>query len=361
MRREWIGSTALATTLVSSVCVLSACGGGGGGSNIPGTNNPATAQAAAACAVTQTGPFVAVSLTGQVGQAQFSNGGAVLTYGSYPSSFSNNSLSGSLNLVKDPNNPGVCMDQGGATASMRTVLQSNGVIGISHAMVNGADEPVVLLAQSALAANTSLASLAGTYDLLRYQTDSTGGGQTRSSYVTFTVDSTGGWSMCKNAPSCSTPTATGTFGALPGNASEFEFSSGGLVRGNSFIVNDGSTQILVTAEHDTGSGLVQGLHFGMAQAPWNPLSGPYATNTTDGVAAQTIVYGSAVGAAGKTPIALTTNSPVPGLATALAADGTTVNYLIDTPSGLFVDASNTGNNFAGGPGFFAFGIIPPSN
>uniref|UniRef100_D5WYU4 Uncharacterized protein n=1 Tax=Thiomonas intermedia (strain K12) TaxID=75379 RepID=D5WYU4_THIK1 len=51
-------------------------------------------------------------------------------------------------------------------------------------MVNGADEPVVLLAQNALAANTSLASLAGTYDLLRYQTDTTGGGQTRSSYVT---------------------------------------------------------------------------------------------------------------------------------------------------------------------------------
>ncbi len=352
------GNKKLWAALSISGLTLSACGGGGSGGTGP---NNAAISAQAACTISATGPFVAVSLTGQVGQAQFSNGGAVLSYSSYPSSFAGNTLGGTLDLIKDPNNTGVCMDKSGTSNSMRTTLQSNGVIGISHATVNGVDEPVVLLAQSALVSNSNLSNLAGTYDLLRYQTDSTNGGETRSSYATSTVDSSGNWSMCKNAPSCTTPTATGTYNALAGNGYEFEFASGGLVRGDSFIVNDGASQILVNAEHDTGSGLVQGLHFGMAQAAWSTLSGPYAVNTTDGVAQQTVVYDSStISGSGGTRVSLTTDSPIRGLATATAADGVTLNYLLDSPSGLFVDASNTSNNFTAGPGYFAFGIIPPT-
>ena len=350
------GSTKLWAALAVSALALTACGGGGGSG---GGNSNTVAQTTSACTISG-GPFVAISLTGQVGQAQFSNGGSTLTYSSYPSSFTNNTLSGSLDLIQDPNNTGVCMDKVSATNSMRTTIQSSGIIGISHATVNGTDEPVILLAQSALASN-SVSNLAGTYDLLRYQTDTTNGGETRSSYATLSV-SNSGWSMCKNTPSCSSPTATGTFNPLAGSSVEFEFASGGLVRGDSFIVNDGASQILVTAEHDTGSGLVQGLHFGLAQAPWSPLSGPYAVNTTDGVAQQTIVYGrSAVSGSGSTPVPLTTDSPIQGLATATAADGVTLDYLLASPSGLLVDVSNTGNNFTGGPGFLAFGIVPPTH
>ncbi len=355
-----VGPTKLWAALAVGAVALTACGGGGGSGGSGGGNSNTVAQTASACTISG-GPFVAISLTGQVGQAQFSNGGSTLTYSSYPSSFTNNTLSGSLDLVQDPNNTGVCMDSGSATNSMRTTIQSSGIIGISHAKVNGADEPVVLLAQSALVSN-SLSNLAGTYDLLRYQTDTTNGGQTRSSYATINVSNGGAWSMCKNAPSCSSPTATGSFGPLAGSNVEFEFASAGLVRGDSFVVNDGASQILVTAEHDTGSGLVQGLHFGLAQAPWSPLSGPYAVNTTDGVAQQTIVYGSsAVSGSGPTPVPLTTDSPIQGLATATAADGVTLNYLIASPSGLLVDVSNTGNNFGSGPGFLAFGIVPSTH
>ncbi len=371
MFKRTIETRKLVLALLCSPFALGACGGGGGGggagatgsgnTGATGSNNSSGQQTASACTVTDTGPFVAVSLTGQVGQAQFTSGGAVLTYGSYPSSFPGNSLSGTLDLIQDPNHTGVCMDQGGANGSMRTVVQANGVIGISHAVVNGTDEPVVLLEESALVPNTSMANLAGTYDLLRYQTDTTNGGETRSSYVTFTVSGSGAWSMCKNAPTCSTPTASGTFNALAGSSNEFEFAAAGLVRGDSFIVNDGAAQILVNAEHDTGSGLVQGLHFGMAQAAWNPLSAPYAVNTTDATSQQVIVYGSAVSGSGSSPIALTTDSPITGLATATAADGVTLDYLLDTPSGFFADASNTGNNFTAGPGFFAFGVVPPGN
>ncbi|WP_031406107.1 hypothetical protein [Thiomonas sp. FB-Cd] len=351
--------------LVFAALALSACGGGGGGTTTTSTSTSSTAttststaqSAYAACSMSQTSPLVAVSLTGQIGSAQFTQGGSQLVYSSYASSFQNNALSGTLSLVADPSHPGVCMDAGSTNNSMRTAMQSNGVLGISHAIVNGVDEPVILMAQSALVPNTTISSLAGTYVLLRYQADSTNGGQTRSSYVTTTIDGTGNWSMCKNSPSCTTPTASGTYAPVSGNNYEFAFSSAGLVRGDTFIVNDGGAYILVNGEHDTGSGLVQGLHFGTPQSPWSPLTGTYVSNSTDDTAALFNLGSNMLTAvpSGKS-VAINADNPVQGLASATAADGVTIDYLLASPGGLWVDASNTNNNFTSGPGYFAFGI-----
>lgn len=346
--KKWI---ALATVVAGFATLMSGCGGGGSGSSTSSTqpSTPATN-----CAISNTHPLVAVALTGGAGTAQFSSSGSVLTY--------SGGLSGSMSLVQDsqavaPLNK-ACLDSTGNSSSMRTVMQSSGSLGISHTLVSGADQPVFLMDSTALAANTSLAVLQGTYTMLRYQHDtSSTPAQTRVSYVSVTVDNAGNWSMCKNAPTCSTATATGTFAATTGSSNSFDLSSGGLVRAKVFIVGTGANRTMVATENDTGGGgVVSGIWFGVPQTTWSPVVGSYALNTTDGVQNPlTVSLQNLI--AGSQNHALTADTPITGIATTTASDGT-INYLIASPAGLLVTGNNTANNFANGPGYFSFGITP---
>lgn len=332
--------------------VLTACGGGGGGDSSTSSTQPSTQ--ATSCAITTTHPLVAVALTGGAGAAQFSSSGSVLTY--------SGGLSGSLNLVQDsqavaPLNR-ACLDSNGNSSSMRTVMQSSGSLGISHTLVSGADQPVFLMDSTALAANTSLAPLQGTYTMLRYQHDtSSTPAQTRMSYVTFTVDNAGNWSMCKNTPTCSPATATGTFVATTGNSNSFDLSSGGLVRAKVFIIGTGTNRTMVAAENDTGGGGVNsGIWLGVPQTTWSPVAGNYAMNSTDGVQKPLTASLSNL-ISGSQNHALTADTPITGIANTTASDGS-INYLIASPSGLLVTGNNTANNFSNGPGYLSFGITP---
>ena len=240
------GKFIVATTLILA---LSACGGGSNNanSNASGSTNSGGSGtgsgSSTSCAISSVDPLMAVTLTGEIGNAQFQNGGAQLVY--------SGGLSGTLNLVSDPTITGSCMDATATSTAMHTVMQSvAGVLGVSHVLVNGVDKPVFLMKASALATNTALSSSAGNYVMLRYQNDTQGGGQTRMSYVNFVIDNAGNWSMCKNAPSCTAPTATGTLQAKAGTTNQFEFVSGGLVRGVTFVVGTGANRILINAEHD---------------------------------------------------------------------------------------------------------------
>ena len=337
--------------LLAVATVLTACGGGGGGS---ATSSTQPSTPATNCAITNTHPLVAVALTGGAGTAQFSSSGSVLTY--------SGGLSGSLSLVQDsqavaPLNK-ACLDSTGNSSSMRTVMQSSGSLGISHTLVSGADQPVFLMDSTALASNTSLAALQGTYTMLRYQHDtSSTPAQTRMSYVTFFIDNAGNWSMCKNAVSCSPATATGTFGANGSSSTAFDLSSGGLVRAKAFMVGAGANRTMVVAEDDTGgSGVVTGIWFAVPQTTWSPVVGSYALNTTDGVQNPlTVSLQNLI--AGSQNHALTADTPITGIASTTASDGT-INYLIASPAGLLVTGNNTANNFANGPGYFSFGITP---
>lgn len=341
------------------VLTLSACGGNG--SNTASTNSgnssggSSNGTATTTCTIANTHPLIAVALTGGAGTAQFSSGGTTLTY--------SGNLSGALNLVQDANAPAplnkACMDStGNSSTSMRTVMQSNGVLGLSHTVVNGADQPVFLMDTTALASNTNLGALQGTYTVLRYQHD-TGStpAQTRMSYATITIDDLGNWSMCKNTSTCSTATATGTFAAHSGSSYAFDLSSGGLVRATAFMVGAGANSTLVVTENDTGGGgIVTGMWLGAPQTAWNPVAGSYVLNTTDGI--QNPLTASLQNLIVKSQnIALTANTPITGIATATVSDGT-INYLISSPAGLLVTGNNSGNNFANGPAYFSFGVMP---
>ncbi|MFZ6845535.1 hypothetical protein [Undibacterium sp. RuTC16W] len=343
----------------SFVLALSACGGNG--SNTASTNSGSSSgsstsgTAATTCSISNSHPLVAVALTGGAGAAQFSGGGTTLTY--------SGNLSGTLNLVQDANAPAplnkACMDSSGnSSTSMRTIMQSNGALGVSHTLVNGNDQPVFLMDTTALASNTNLGALQGTYTVLRYQ-DDTGSNpaQTRMSFATITIDNLGNWSMCKNTSTCSTATANGTFAAHSGSSYAFDLSSGGLVRATAFVVGTGANSTLVVTENDTGGGgIVTGIWLGVPQTAWNPVAGSYILNTSDDI--QNPITASIQNLIVKTQnIALTPNTPITGIATATVSDGT-INYLISSPAGLLVTGNNTGNNFANGPAYFSFGVMP---
>jgi hypothetical protein len=336
--------------------------GGGNGSNTSGTDSGGASVMATACTIANNHPLIAVALTGRAGTAQFSSGGTTLAY--------SGDLSGTLSLVRDANAPAplnkVCMDsKGNSSTSMRTVMQSNGVLGVSHTAVNGVDQPVLLMDTTALAPNTNLGALQGTYNLLGYSQKGTGSAPApdRMSYATITFDNSGKWSICENNSACSTATVTGTFAAHSGSSYAFDLSSGGLVRGTAFMVVAGGNRILVVTENNTDAGGVTGMGIGVPQTTWNPVAGSYVLNTTDGTqntikieSPQYLIVEKQDQSQNK---AFTVNTSSTGIATVNASDGT--NYLIASPTGLLVigdNGNNTGNNFANGAAFFSFGVMP---
>lgn len=339
---------------IGAMCMaLVACGGGGSDSSTADKTD--NTPAASVCTIASTDPLLAVSLTGVVGSAQFSGGGSQLSY--------SNGLTGSLGLVKDGSGA-ACLDSTSSTSntntntSMATAMQTGASgLGVSHVTVSGVNQPALLLNTNGLASNGSVANLQGNYTVLRYQQDTSGGGQTRMSYATFSIDGSGNWSMCKNTPNCSTPTATGSFAATAGSSTAFDLSSNGLVRAKAYLMGTGVNRVLVIAENDSGGGgVVTGLWLGAPQSAWSPVAGSYVMNSSDSApSSMSVSLLNAV--VGRQNHALTADSPIKGVATTTASNGN-VNYLLSSPAGLVVTGNNDANNFGNGPGYFSFGVKP---
>lgn len=339
---------------IGAMC-MALVGCGGGGSDSSTADNTDNTPVASACTIASTDPLLAVSLTGVLGSAQFSGGGSQLSY--------SNGLTGSLGLVKDGSGA-ACLDSTtnnsntNTNTSMATAMQTGASgLGVSHVTVSGVNQPALLLNTNGLASNGSVSTLQGNYAVLRYQQDSSGGGQTRVSYATFSIDGSGNWSMCKNIANCSTPTATGSFAATAGSSTAFDLSSSGLVRAKAYLMGTGVNRVLVVAENDSGGGgVVTGLWLGAPQAAWSPVAGSYVMNSSEGVQSSMSVSLQNV-VVGSQNHALTADSPITGVATATASNGN-INYLVSSPAGLVVTGNNDANNFANGPGYFSFGVKP---
>jgi hypothetical protein len=333
---------------IGAMCMaLVACGGGGSDSSTSSKTD--NTPVASACTIASTDPLLAVSLTGVVGSAQFSGGGSQLSY--------SNGLTGSLGLVKDGSGA-ACLDNTNSNTSMATAMQVGASgLGVSHVTVSGVNQPALLLNTNGLSSNGSVSALEGNYVVLRYQQDTSGGGQTRMSYATFSIDGSGNWSMCKNTANCSTPTATGSFAATAGSSNSFDLSSSGLVRAKAYLMGTGVNRVLVVAENDFGgNGVVTGLWVGAPQSAWSPVAGSYVMNSSDGVQSSMSVSLQNV-VVGSQNHALTADSPITRMATTTASNGN-INYLVSSPVGLVVTGNNETNNFANGPGYFSFGVKP---
>jgi hypothetical protein len=336
---------------VLSVLVAAAiagCGGGGGSAD-SGSSGAATSNAAN-CATGSRSNLIAVSLYGDVGTASVTSGGAQISIVAGGSTTTR-----SLQADTASN---VCADTV-STKTMRTAFTSQGQVGMSFATIASVDQPVFLMSGSTLA--TSLASLQGTYNVLRYQKDTPTSGaaiQTRSSYATMVIDNAGTWYFCKNTATCTSGSATGngTINVNGSNADRFDLVAGGVTRGTLFLSSNGGSKVLVVGEDDQGdpSGRVRGLWVGVPRAAWAANDGAYTLNTTD-MAKNSLSMTANVIAASST-ITATIDAPMQGFLT--AQSGGDDNYIIQTVAGLFVTAKNTGNNFANGPGYFSFGVKP---
>lgn len=325
--------------------LLSACGGGGG-------SRSSDSGSASSCATGNRSGLVAVGLYGDVGTATVSGSGAQISV-----TAGGTTTTRSLNADTVT---GVCADTSGAI-TMRTAFSNQGQVGMSFATISSVDQPVFLLDGSKLV--TSLANLAGTYNLLRYQKDtpnSGAGAATRSSYATMVIDGSGNWYFCKNVSSCTSGTATGngTLNLKSGSTDRFDLVASSVTRGTVFLSDNAGSKVLVVGENDAGdpNGIVRGLWIGATQAVWAANDGSYMLNTTDlgknalGIVSNTIITN------GNTITAIA-DAPLQGLLNATASGGDN-NFILQTASGLMVTAKNTGNDFGRGPGYFSFGVKP---
>lgn len=329
---------------------VSACGGGGGGDDNPSSSSSSSSSSAANCATGNRSKLVAVGLYGEIGTASVTNGGAQISITTGSTTYTRN--------LKADSATNVCADTD-SSKTMRTAFTSQGQVGMSFANISGVDQPVFLMNGSTLA--TSVASLQGTYNLLRYQKDiptSGGASTTRSSYATMVIDNAGAWYFCKNTSSCTSGTATGsgTINVNGSNSDRFDLVASSVTRATAFLSSNGGSKVLVMAEDDQGdpNSRVRGIWIGVPRAAWAANDGSYTLNTTD-MAKNSLSMASNVITANST-ITATIDTPLQGLLTATTSGDD--NYIIQTAAGLMVTANNTGNNFSGGPGFYSFGVKP---
>lgn len=348
----WTRSISVGASSVVLATMLVACGGGGGGNDGGAGSSSSNSSASAVCATGNRTGLVAVGLYGDIGTASVSGGGSQISI-TAGGTTTNRSL-------KADAVSGVCADSS-SSITMRTAFTSQGQVGMSFATISATDQPVLLLDGSKLV--TSVANLAGTYNLLRYQKDTpTGGGtaSTRSSYATMVIDNGGNWYFCKNVNTCSSGSATGngTLALQSGSTDRFDLVANSVTRGTLFLSNSAGSKVLVLGENDAGdpNSTVRGLWIGTPQAVWSANDGNYMLNTTDFGKNALSMATNVISANGNT-ITATADTPLQGLLTAVSSGGES-NYILQSGFGLMVTASNTGNSFSNGPGYFSFGVKP---
>jgi hypothetical protein len=337
--------------LLALALMVSACGGSGGGDSASNSSTSGSVgSGSTACATGNRSGLVAVGLYGDVGTGAVSSGGAQISITAGGTTTSRS--------LKADTVTGVCADTSSAI-TMRTAFTSQGQVGMSFATISSLDQPVFLLDGSKLV--TSLANLAGSYNLLRFQKElakNGGSTSTRSSYATMVIDGSGNWYFCKNVSTCTLGTATGsgTLNLQSGNTDRFDLVANSITRGTVFVSDNAGSRVLVVGENDAGdpNSTVHGLWIGAIRVAWAANDGSYMLNTTD-FGINTFSMSSNVIAANST-ITATVDAPLQGFLTAQSSGND--NYIIQTAAGLIVTANNTGNNFGAGPGYFSFGVKP---
>lgn len=343
---------AMLTTGLTLAALLAGCGGGGSSNDNTG---PTVSALTSTCqAIIPSGNMVAIAAKGGVGSATLDVNMTTLAL-TITASTLNNEKPIFSQVLMATSATGSCSFKANTSSGPR-VLLANKDLGVAYRQ--DTQEPVLLLGN----VSTSIASMAGTYNMVRYQQDTAANNttSTRTSYATFVVNTNGSWSLYKNAGVSDTATASGTL-ELDGTTQRLLLvtGSGGtrVERGSVFLSGSGSARILAVAEHDPGDaeGSTSGLFIGVPQAAWSTFSssvaGTYVTNTTDPSGSSIAVSGLTLTPSGSAAITATADSPIQGLLTALST-----NYVL-LRSGLLALISNETNG-ATTSGYLELGVIP---
>lgn len=294
--------------------LLAACGGGssssggsnnnngngglvdsGGGSN---SGQPAAACAGSPVATTAT-TYYGVTPAGQVGTWTFDTAARTASY-------QVGATTGTLTLTRDDTS---CTYTSASTGALRTAFVGTGVA-VSTAAVGGTGTGALLLANP----ETTLANVAGTYNVVRFETDASGPAVSqRSSYATLQLNAAGAWQMCPGAAfsaGCGGP--SGTLGA--NGAGGFDLVSGGATLGRVFIKVSGTQKVLLTAFSDAGAS-VTGMWVGTGNSAFaaGANDGVYVTNTAEATTSLLTLAGLTVKPQARpTAAAILADQPVTG-------------------------------------------------
>ena len=294
---------------------LVACGGDGGSGSSPSPSPtpaptpaptpPAPSPGPSACAgspvVTNATTYLGVVPTGDVGQWQFDTA----------------NLSSSYNVAGSFDHPALTADTATCSyttlnsGSLHTAFLSNG-LALSTASVGGITYPAVLVASP----ESSLANIAGTYDVLRWTREVLNTiGTTTTDYATFNVDSSGNWALCPDAAYSST--CGGPSGTLTANsAGGFDIVLGGQTVGRLLAKVSGASKVFTAAISNTAnpSDTIVGMWVASSNASFvsGTNDGKYIVNGTD-TTTSVITIAGLTGSAGTSTQTLVANSPVQGL------------------------------------------------
>jgi hypothetical protein len=336
--------------LVAAVIALAGCGGGssdgsgaatsgGSGSGGNGGVVPPTACADSPV-VTSSTRYLGVLPTGEVGEFHFDTAART---GSYTLS----GVTSDVTLVRDDT---TCSFTA-TTSTLRTSFLSNG-LGVSAAGVSGDVSPAMLVSDP----ESSLATVAGTYNVLRYEQDQQGGGAIRSAYATFKVDAAGQWQLCPAA--AYSAACGGPAGSLsPDSDGGFDLVAGGVTIGRVLTKATGNGNVLIVAINDTTdpAGAVHGIWIGASNTAFvtGAGDGVYVTNTTDKTTALLTLSGLTDKPDTRpTAAPIQANQPVQGVFSIVTGDPAD-DIGIVTVDGLYVDITQSNDPSTS---FMRFGV-----
>jgi hypothetical protein len=337
--------------LLAAVIALAGCGGGGSDGSVAttsgggGSGGSGGVASPTACTnspvVVSSTRYLGVLPTGDVAEFHFDT---AARSGSYTVS----GLTSNGTLVRDDT---TCSFTTSATGTLRTSILSSG-LAVSAAVVSGAVLPALLVN----APESNLATVAGTYNVLRYEQDQQGSGSIRSAYATFNVDVSGQWGLCPAAAystACGGPT-----GSLSPNAGGgFNLVASGVTIGRVLPKATASSTVLVVAINDTSdpTGAVHGMWIGASNDAFvaGSADGVYVTNTTDKTTALLTLAGLTDKPDTRpTAAPILANQPVQGVFSIVTGDPTD-DVGIVTVDGLYVDITQSTDQSTS---FMRFGV-----
>ena len=336
--------------LLAAVIALAGCGGDDGGSGAAtsggnGSGGSGGGVSPTACAsipvVASSTRYLGVLPTGDVAEFHFDT---AARSGSYTVS----GVTSNVTLVRDDT---TCSFTTSATGTLRTSFLSNG-LAVSAAGVSG----VVLPALLVNAPESNLATVAGTYNVLRYEQDQQGSGSIRSAYATFNVDVSGQWGLCPAAAysvACGGPT-----GSLSPNADGgFDLVANGATIGRVLPKATASSKVLIVAINDTSdpTGAVHGMWIGASNDAFvaGADDGVYVTNTTDKSTALLTLAGLTDKPDSRpTAAPILPNQPVQGVFSIVTGEPTN-DIGIVTVDGLYADITQSTDQSTS---FMRFGV-----
>lgn len=283
---------------------LAACGGGGSptSSQSPApAPSPSPSNCTDSPAITAATTYIGVLPNGLMGQWQFNTATLSASY----------TVAGNTYTPTLTQDTASCSYTGSTTGTLRTSFLSNG-LAVSAAAYNGGALPALLISSP----ESELSNLAGTYNVLRYTTETTSATTVTSDYMTFNVDGAGNWQACPNAAysaTCGGP--TGTLSANVGGG--FDIVMGGITVGRMLAKVSGLSKVFVVSINNNSnpSDLITGMWLGSLNASFvsGADDGAYVTESTDPASNVITISGLTGHASDSTSTAmLTANEPVQG-------------------------------------------------